>query len=108
MPPRPGTSGRPSPYVAFSAVLLLAPPLLLSLVPAGQARAADGEECVELPLSRFSDPGDSVGTAPLAPDAAACFTFTAERAGLNRVLTDPNTQTYTPVLDGETENRSGR
>ncbi|MEU6108648.1 hypothetical protein ABZ853_09650 [Streptomyces albidoflavus] len=102
MPPRPGTSGRPSPYTALSAVLLLALSLLLSLIPAGPAQAAGGEECAELPLSRFSDPGDGVGTAVLAPGATACFTFTAERAGLHRVLTDPNTETYARVLDGET------
>lgn len=54
---------------------------LLSLTGAGTARA-DDPVCAPLALAPFGDPGDAVGTATLAAGASACYTVTADAAGL--------------------------
>lgn len=61
-------------------------PLLASLVSVSAAGVAQadpgGGECAPLEVAGFGDPGKAVGKATLEPDGSACFTFTAEAAGL--------------------------
>ncbi|MFD3452231.1 hypothetical protein ACFWVC_08615 [Streptomyces sp. NPDC058691] len=99
----PRTTGRPAPYAAL---LLVLSALLLALLPAGAApayadTAADPGDCAVLPLAPFGDPGSAVATATLPEDGTVCYTFTAERPGLHRVLVhDLHGQTGADVYDG--------
>ncbi|MFE0627377.1 hypothetical protein ACFW3D_10430, partial [Streptomyces sp. NPDC058864] len=80
--------------------------LLAALLPAGSGvayadTAEDGGDCAVLPLAPFGDPGQAVGTATVAADGIVCYTFTAERAGLHRVLVhDAHSSTHAQVYDG--------
>ncbi|WP_406731332.1 hypothetical protein [Streptomyces sp. NBC_01794] len=109
------TSARPAPRTA----LLLTLPVLLSvllstLLPAGAAWARDitptaadaaGAGCAALPLTSFGDPAGAVGKATVAGrGGSVCFGFTAEKAGLHRVvLGKVHAETYSQVFDGTTQ-----
>ncbi|MET9818855.1 hypothetical protein ABZ020_38850, partial [Streptomyces sp. NPDC006355] len=125
MPYRLRVRGRSAAYTALLFALTLSV-LLTALLPVGAAQASDGgstassasapapspapasaasssataEDCATLPLAPFGDPGSAVGKATVAADGSACFTFTAERPGLHRVLTE-RTATTAEVFDGE-------
>ncbi|WP_329423026.1 hypothetical protein [Streptomyces sp. NBC_01268] len=65
--------------------------------------APAAEDCSPLALARFGGPGAAVGKASLAGNGTACFTFTAERSGMHRVLLAGRYGTRAAVFDGETE-----
>ncbi|MFD5426934.1 hypothetical protein [Streptomyces sp. NPDC127084] len=90
---------RPAQYTAPTAFLLVLAFLaasLSALMPTGTAwasgkgvataGAATDDECAALPLAPFGDPGSAMGEATIAESGSACFTFSAEAAGLHRVL----------------------
>lgn len=60
-------------------------------------------ECAALPLASFGDPGSAVGRVSVPGYGNACFVFTAERAGMHRVLLGgaPGLG-HLQVFDGET------
>lgn len=97
---------------AYTALLLAWAVLLSLMLPTGNARAdAAGaasppaaEDCTELPLSRFGEAAPAAGTLTVPGNATACLTFTAESAGLHRLLLADGTanETYPTVYDGET------
>ncbi|MET9799679.1 IPT/TIG domain-containing protein [Streptomyces sp. NPDC006368] len=61
-------------------------------------------DCPALPLAPFDDPGTAVGKASLGSDGTACFTVTAEKPGMHRVVhDDQHNNTFTQVFDGETQ-----
>ncbi|MFJ3900260.1 hypothetical protein [Streptomyces sp. NPDC090025] len=65
-------------------------------------RAADAPaaaDCAPLTLAPYGDPGTAVAKASLAGNGTACFTFTAERPGLHRVLRLGHYDTYVYVFD---------
>ncbi|MFK4224744.1 hypothetical protein [Streptomyces sp. NPDC019890] len=107
------TAARPAPRTA----LLLTLPILLSvllstLLPVGAAWARDvtptaaaaGDNCAALPLTPFGDPGSAAGKATIPGGSSACFGFTAEKAGLHRVVPGKvHAQTYIQVFDGATQ-----
>ncbi|MGW0553667.1 hypothetical protein ACWDZ6_05610 [Streptomyces sp. NPDC002926] len=109
------TSARPAPRTA----LLLTLPVLLSvllstLLPAGAAWARDitptaadaaGAGCAALPLTSFGDPAGAAGKATVVGHGGSvCFGFTAEKAGLHRVvLGKVHAETYSQVFDGATQ-----
>ncbi|MFD0372722.1 hypothetical protein [Streptomyces sp. NPDC127114] len=64
--------------------------------------APAAEDCAPLALARFGGPGDAVGKASLAGNGSACFTFTAEKPGMHRVLLDGHYETRATVYDGDT------
>ncbi|MFJ9808104.1 hypothetical protein ACIRTB_07730 [Streptomyces sp. NPDC101158] len=128
--PRPsGTPPRSAPYAALLAVLTLLSSLLLPVFSADVARAAEApaggkpsapaapvaekpaapaaeapaaEDCAPLALAHFGDPGTAVGTAALAGNGTACFTFTAQQPGMHRVLLAGRSSTRPTIYDGET------
>ncbi|MFJ5848163.1 hypothetical protein [Streptomyces sp. NPDC092903] len=103
---------------AYAALLLTLAVLLSLLLPAGGARAyaagatpvpgvpgpvkaaSDGEDCAVLPLSGFGEAAASAGTLAVPGDSTVCLTFTAETAGLHRLLQSGGNGTYLSVLDG--------
>ncbi|MFF3396901.1 hypothetical protein ACFYW6_00030 [Streptomyces sp. NPDC002659] len=109
------TTARPAPRTA----LLLTLPVLLSvllstLLPAGAAWARDitptaavaaGDNCTQLPLTPFGDPGSAAGKATIPGHGGrACFGFTAAKAGLHRVIVGKvSPETYSQVFDGDTQ-----
>ncbi|MFI8963831.1 hypothetical protein ACIGO8_17155 [Streptomyces sp. NPDC053493] len=66
------------------------------------AEAPDAEDCAPLALAPYGDPGAAVGKASLPGNGSACFTFTAEKSGLHRVILDARYETRATVFDGET------
>ncbi|MFH8517458.1 hypothetical protein ACH4CE_20650 [Streptomyces gelaticus] len=112
---RSGRAARPAAY----AVLLLALSVLLPLlIPASAAQAyaptaaagataepTAGEDCAVLPLSGFGEAASAEGKPTIPGDGTACFTFTADAAGLHKVVLVGGTaaSTYAHVYDGETE-----
>ncbi|MFE7775359.1 hypothetical protein ACFU5O_15945 [Streptomyces sp. NPDC057445] len=105
-------SARPAPRTALLFMLpALLSVLLTTLLPAGAAWArgitptaadAAGGNCTVLPLTSFGDPADAAGKATIAGHGGSvCFGFTAEKAGLHRVvLGKVHTGTYAEVYDG--------
>ncbi|MEU9095975.1 hypothetical protein [Streptomyces sp. NPDC048428] len=69
------------------------------------AAAPSAEDCAELPLSRFGEAASKAGTLALPGNTTVCLTFTAESAGLHRLLLVDGTtsSTYLTVYDGETQ-----
>jgi hypothetical protein len=66
------------------------------------APTADGD-CAPLPLAPFGDPGSAAVRTALPAAGSVCYTFTAERTGLHRVLLDgEGHDTYARVIDGGT------
>ncbi|GII52268.1 hypothetical protein Pth03_06570 [Planotetraspora thailandica] len=117
MSDHPGTAGRSA---ALSALLLTLAIVLTTLLPTGGAWAAAdtttsaattvtaagaaAEDCAVLPLASFGDTGAGVGKAAIPRGGSACFTFTAEQAGLHYVAVDDiHAQTYAQVFDGDTQ-----
>lgn len=112
-------SGRSGGSAAYAALLLALSVLLSLLIPAGAAQAyapaatapdataevAADEDCAVLPLSGFGEAAPAEGRPTIPGDTTACFTFTAEAAGLHKVVVvgGANGSTYASVLDGGTE-----
>ncbi|MCX4396004.1 hypothetical protein [Streptomyces sp. NBC_01767] len=116
-------SGGSGGSAAYAALLLALSVLLSLLIPAGAAQAyapaatapdatvevaADAtadEDCAVLPLSGFGEAAPAEGRPTIPGDTTACFTFTAETAGLHKVVVvgGANGSTYASVLDGGTE-----
>ncbi|MET8983006.1 Tat pathway signal protein [Streptomyces sp. NPDC004539] len=86
-------------------------PLLASLVSVGAAGVAQadpgGAECAPLEVAGFGDPGQAVAKATLEPDGSACFTFTAEAAGLYLVPKDGHADPAVSGPDGSAVDCSG-
>ncbi|MBT2492682.1 hypothetical protein J7E96_30065 [Streptomyces sp. ISL-96] len=109
MPHHPCTAARTASYTS----LLLAVSILVSLLlPTGAAWAATtgtaavavADDCAVLPLAPFGDPGSAVGRATVPVEGSACFTFTADKPGLHRVLLDDqHNETHLQVFDGDAE-----
>jgi hypothetical protein len=105
--------------MAYAALLLTLSVVLSLLLPADAADAASlsssassaarvdedvtvADDCAPLALAPFGDPGPAVGKASVPADGSACFTFTAEQAGLHRVLLDDqHNETHAEVYDGD-------
>ncbi|MFD0341682.1 hypothetical protein ACFVH0_23900 [Streptomyces sp. NPDC127117] len=104
-------TGRPVGSAAYAALLLALSVLLPLLVPASAAQAyapaatAADEDCAALPLSGFGEAAPARGRPTIPGDGTACFTFTAEAAGLHKVVVvgGANASTYASVFDGDTE-----
>ncbi|MFE5851699.1 hypothetical protein ACFQ61_00530 [Streptomyces sp. NPDC056500] len=68
---------------------------------AAEPAPADITECTALPLSAFGDAGHAAGRASVPGDGSVCYTVTAERPGLHRILLDRHRgDSHALVFDG--------
>ncbi|MFF4400475.1 Tat pathway signal protein [Streptomyces sp. NPDC001480] len=70
---------------------------LLAMTGAGTAHA-DDPQCTPLSLAPFGDPGDAIGKTAVPADGSACFTITADTAGLHLVSVDDTSSNLYPEV----------
>ncbi|GAA1265855.1 hypothetical protein GCM10009658_04240 [Planotetraspora silvatica] len=84
---------------AATDTVAVAPAARTAVAPARTAAA----DCPILPTAAFGEADEAVGKAAIPVGGSACFTFTAEQAGLHRVAVDDVHGAYAQVFDGDTQ-----